>query len=295
MVSYMKKLFWACILLCYAAGPALLGEEEKLLLGLGEFTFSGVGQEEARVIETLLQAYLANRGTLVPAGVPFEQAETEFYAAGEDVESPPVVPAALPDYTLFFSITQNAESRILEMRIDNARTGETARYTGSYRSAGELALKAHAMVEAAFAAGGNQDSPEKPAALPAEALSERGIVGAWRGDRGIEIIRFFPRGRGIAFFSSGVQMELFWHIADTTLTVTQISPNNARYYYPAPYQVARRLAEEAEPMRWELSLYGGGLSLKGARFATEAREGEDGRVELEPAAPRETEWIRTVR
>jgi hypothetical protein len=278
----MKRALLTFCLICFAAGLPLAAEEEKLVLGVGEFTFAGLGQEEARVIEALLQSYLSNQGILIPA-----VASAEASADAEETE-----PLHLPDYSLSFSVSQEEDSRILEMLVINVRTGETARYTGSYRNAGELALKARIMVEAVFAPAGTQGALESPAEPGAEPLTEQGIVGAWRGMQGIEIIRFFPRGRGIAFFSSGAQMELVWRIEENTLTISQASANTERYYHPAPYQAARRLAAEAEPMRWELSLYGGGILLRGFRRATEARSTDNDGWELIPAVTRECEWTR---
>ncbi|MDR1909979.1 MAG: hypothetical protein LBQ35_08725 [Spirochaetaceae bacterium] len=266
---------------------------------MGEFTFPGLGQEEARIIEALLESYLSGRGTLVrSAAVPEEPQEEIPEETPDDVdETGGGVSAAPPetlDYSLSFVIREEEAGRVLEMQVENLRTGELARYTGVYRSTGELALRARGMMETAFAPARNQGAGEGPGFSPASSRvypTERGILGAWRGDRGIAMIRFFPQGRGMALFLSGVQMELSWRIEEGILLVDQVSPNHERYYHPAPYDEARRLVREAEPMHWELALFEGGSVLRGIRRAIGAHPGGDAEAGI--AGEQETEWTRS--
>jgi hypothetical protein len=137
-----------------------------------------------------------------------------------------------------------------------------------------------------------------PAAGPptgAARLTENGVIGTWRGDTGSELIRLRQRGRGVAFFSSGAQMDLIYTIEDNTLRVSQSSPNTERYYHPVPYAVARRLVTEAEPMRWELLLDEGGNILRGMKIATAVRYEGNTVLELLPGSARDAEWTRSSR
>jgi hypothetical protein len=108
----------------------------------------------------------------------------------------------------------------------------------------------------------------------------------------VELVRLQRGGAGIAILSSGAQMALEYTIEDNTLKVTQRSPNTERFYHPLPYGVAKQLAAQAEPMRWELLLYEGGTSLRGIKTATAVRYERDTIIELLPASAREAEWVK---
>jgi hypothetical protein len=127
------------------------------------------------------------------------------------------------------------------------------------------------------------------------ALNEGGVLGTWRGEPGIEMIRLLQTGRGIAIFSSGASMVLAWTINNNILTVRQISPNSERFYHPLPFVVAQRLAAEAAPMVWELRLYENGNILRGSKTSTGIRYEGNAVIELIPNEIRSTEWIKSPR
>jgi hypothetical protein len=107
------------------------------------------------------------------------------------------------------------------------------------------------------------------------------------------MIRLQRDGRGVAVFSSGVQMVLSYVIEHNILRVWQISPNSERFYYPLPYDTARELAAGAEPMAWELSLYSRGTVLGGIKIATGVQLEGNRVVKLLPGGDiREVEWTR---
>ena len=106
------------------------------------------------------------------------------------------------------------------------------------------------------------------------------------------MIRLRQGGLGVAFFSSGAQMNLSYTIENNTLKVKQNSPNMERFYYPLPYIIAQQLSIEAEPMRWEMLLYSGGTQLKGKKISTEARVEGETLVELRPGTASESIWVR---
>jgi hypothetical protein len=142
------------------------------------------------------------------------------------------------------------------------------------------------MLEAAFIL----PADGRPDPVPAENITESRIMGSWKGESGIEMIRLYRGGRGMAVFSSGAQMALSYAIEDNVLTVRQVSPNSERYYYPLPYETARALSAGAEPMIWELRLYGRGSVLRGFKTVTGFhRDGDE--TELVPEI-RAVEWTK---
>jgi hypothetical protein len=268
---------------------SLWGQSEKPLVMVNPFTIEGLGQEEARIIETLIHSYITVLGTEV---IPPAIAEAE--GNGEEETE---IPA---DYTFSGSVTLDGDNRILIMEVGNLRTGETSSYSSSSKTTGELALKARVLVESAFSGGtltGNPEGGGRTAIREArpEMLNERNITGTWRGDQGIELIRLQRGGRGTAIFSSGALMNLSYTIEGNTLKIWQNSPNTERYYYPAPYEVAELLTLYAEPMRWELLLYENGTILRGIKIASEARYEGTVVLELTDGSARSAEWVRSVR
>ncbi|GHU98977.1 hypothetical protein FACS189483_07680 [Spirochaetia bacterium] len=256
----------------------LWAQADKPVVIVSPFTIEGIGAEEARIIETLIQSYITALGDVVNYQI--------VLPAGQEAAG------SIPDYTFSGSITLDQDSRILMLEIGNTRTGETVSYTSTHRTTGELVLKARALVESAFSVEnsgstlGQRNTPEP------ELLTEQRIAGNWRGDTGIEMIRLLRGGRGIAFFSSGAQMNLLYVIEGNTLKIVQSSPNTERYYHPVPYGVATQLVTDAEPMRWELLLYDNGTALKGIKVATGVLYEGDRILELFPGSARDAEWIK---
>jgi hypothetical protein len=294
----MKRLFLIALVFLFSL-PAF-AQDEKPLVKVESFTFEGLGPEESRIIETLFQSYLNTLGTLV---YPMEIDGVEVLVRGGSVVSETEI---VPDFTFSGRVIFDQDVRHLRVTISNTHTGDVSSFSSTYRTTGELVLKARAFVESALSVGnfnlttlGTAASPPENAAnnaaetAKAEPLSERSVTGMWRGDLGIELVRLQRDGRGIAVFSSGAQMPLIYRIRDNTLFISQNSPNTERYYHPAPYAVARILAAASEPMRWEFLLYDNGATLRGIRIITAARYEGDRVLELTPNSAQETEWAKT--
>jgi len=223
-------------------------QEAKPLILLNDFSMLGISSEESLLIHDLVVSYLSELGELI-----------------NDNEGAATHP---PDYSINAAIYQEQDGYIFLVKITNVRTGETHSASSAHKSTGELALKARSVLETAFA---ETVEPEKLAQFSPELISESRITGTWKGEAGVAMINLQRGGRGVAFFSSGAQMVLSYVIAGNTLKIRQESPNSERFYYPLPLYAARHLAEGAEPMVWELSLYQRGTVLSGIRQATAVR------------------------
>jgi hypothetical protein len=285
----MKQGVLFLLILAFFRAP-LAAQEDRPVIQFIPLSMQGLGPEEARIIESLIESYIAAQGVLVVASggadfSSFRPSPASDVFPGENAARP-------PDYTLSGSISLERDSRILMLEIGKPAAGELTYYTSAHRSTSELVLKIRSLIGSAFAPGPNTEQPrtEEP-----EILTESRVVGTWQGDTGIAMIRLRRGGRGTAFFSSGVQMELSYRIDQNTLKVTQISPNTERYYHPVPYGVAKQLVFEAEPMRWELLLHDQGKVLKGIKIATAVRYEEDRVLETLPQTARDAEWTRSSR
>jgi hypothetical protein len=254
-----------CVFPCLAGG-----QEYKPLIEFVPLAFQGIETEEARIIESLIRSYLADRGGVITGGGP---AARDF----------------VPDYSISGRVSLERDGWVFVLTIAKSASGERIDYTSVHKTTGELVLRAKSLVETAFSEGVETAFPVENRAEP---LTERGILGTWWGDPGIEMIHLYRNGRGTAILSSGALMRLEYVIEDDVLKVIQSSPNMERFYHPLPYKVARQLAAEAEPMRWELLLFNGGTLLRGIKIATEVRYREEAILELLPGSARDAEWTR---
>jgi hypothetical protein len=278
-----QKRIALSLLLCILTG-VLGAQENKPVIQLNPFFIEGIGQEESRLIEALVKDYLSDIGEVISLlnSQPKNYSQTP---PSDNAQGKP------PDYTISGNIRLEQEGPVFLLEISNTRTGERFSFTSVYKSTGELALKARSVLESAFSAGSLETTQK--AVLKAEPLSENRIVGAWKGEAGIEMIRLQRGGRGVAVFSSGAQMVLSYIIENNILKITQISPNSERFYYPLPQETARQLAAGAEPMTWELSLYQQGTVLAGVRLASAVRMEGSQVAELLPGGDvREVTWTK---
>ena len=282
----MKRKPWTLVLFTVVFLPFLEAQENKPVIKLNPLFIDGIGIEESRLIESLIQSYLSDIGEVINyfdaalAPDPFENADDALNSW-----------TRIPDYTVTGTIHLERDSRIFLLELLNTRTGKTYSFTSIYKTTGELVLKARSILETAFAAGG-LESGRSSEALPGP-VHESQIVGTWRGEPGIEMIRLQRGGRGVAVFSSGAQMVLSYTIENNILRVWQVSPNSEWFYYPLPYETARALTAGAEPMIWELSLYSGGTVLGGVKIATGVQLEGNQVLKLLPGGDiRKVEWTR---
>jgi hypothetical protein len=269
--------------------PLFIGaEENKPVIGFMPFTIEGIGVEEARIIESLIYSYITGLGEVIQS---FDTSVMMIPASNADAAYTTTAGMTrFPDYTLSGSINSDQDSLILAFEIRKTSTGQKVNYTSVQKTTGELVLNIKSLIEAAFSEGTEQAVPRE--AVP-ELLTESGIVGTWRGDAGVELVRLQRDGAGMAILSSGAQMALEYTIENNTLKVSQRSPNTERFYHPLPYGVAKQLVPRAEPMKWEFSLYERGTVLRGIKTATAVRYEQDTIIELLPASTREAEWLKS--
>jgi hypothetical protein len=265
----------------YFTGISYLGAQAlKPVVRIMPFSSQGIGEDEARTIEALIQSYLFDLGENF---IDFEV---------------PGVPQALmperePDFIISGNLILEGENRVLTITLANTRNGQTLQFSSTHRTTSELALKTRSLVQMAMnssrpaGTGEPDEAPETP-----EPLSESRIAGSWRGDTGIEMVRLQAGGTGLLVFSSGARMNVSYRIQGNTLYVAQNSPNTERYYHPVPYGIARQLVELAEPMSWEFSLFGGGGVLRGKKIATAVEYTGDTIIDLFYGNARDAEWTK---
>jgi hypothetical protein len=275
-----KRLF---VVIFSGACIFCLSAQDRPLIKISPFSIAGIGADEGLLLESLIHSYLADIGDVIR----HFPAETETFTE-DQAESW----TKIPNYTVSGSVYLENDIRVLSLDVGDMAAGTVNSYSYSYKSAGELALKTRSMMENAFP---REKTPEKRQNVPVpENMNENRVMGTWRGEAGIEMIRLHRGGRGTAIFSSGAQMALAYSIENNTLKIRQVSPNSDRYYYPLPLESAQKLTGGAEPMTWELRLYERASVLRGLKSFTGIRT-VNGGTELVQGETLETEWIRTSR
>jgi hypothetical protein len=265
---------------------ALVGAQEtKPVIRFMPLIADGIAYEEVRLIETLIQSYLSDFGEVVNFFIPSEDISPNFLDDFGFLTQ-------VPNYILSGSVYLEQDNRIFTLEISTIETGETASYISIHRNTSDLILRARSLVETAFSSG---YVPAAEKGMMPERLTEGGITGIWRGDPGIEMVRLQRNGLGVAIFSSGVRMDLVYVIEDNTLKIKQTSPNIERFYHPLPFEVAKLLRAEAEPMTWELMLYGNGTTMRGIKRTTGARYEGLTVPEFLPGILQEVVWTKSAR
>jgi hypothetical protein len=106
-------------------------------------------------------------------------------------------------------------------------------------------------------------APERAHERPSLAM----LAATWRGDKGLETIRLYPNGTGIAFLSGGGTMRVRLSIEGRAIEVWQDQQNDPAMYRSPNwgFDTAQTIAKEARPMRWFFFLSEDGLALFGRK------------------------------
>jgi hypothetical protein len=271
----VKKFGAAVLFLLFV--PFLILPQEKPRFRLYPLVVEGVGGEEAKNIEALFFSYLGDIGFIV------SQEEPGPETGGDGLSFPQT-----PLYTMTGRLRQNEYSRFLDLDITDEHSGERYSFSYSFKNSNELILKAHAALSRAFSA-----DHKALESIVRERIRAEQVWGTWKSGGSIQVIRLEQNGTGMILFSSGAVMRLRHTIEDDTLVVVQDSPNNERFYHPLPRNIARELAEKAEPMRWELLLSDRGMTLRGIVVFTEAVYDGNTLTGVNPGRTDAVEWQRS--
>jgi hypothetical protein len=283
----MKRMILSFFLVsafCFARSGA---DEFAPVIEFMPFVIEGLGPEEARFISALIQSYATSIGEASRRYDPSAEA-----TQAPDASAPAKGTSRKPDFILSGSVTVDQNSRILAFQVAKTETGEVIHHTSAHKTTTDLTLKIRSLVEAVFSAGINRAFAGD---LPPEFMTEGKILGIWRGDSGVEIVRLRRGGTGIAILSSGAQMNLTHRIEGNALRIFQASANTERFYHPLPLNIARTLSAHAEPWQYELFLYEDGAALRGTKTFTDVVYEDERVLELRPGAVRAAEWTKASR
>jgi hypothetical protein len=282
MFRMRKIIVFAAFML--ALPLCVTAQDGKSVFKIQPLEAPGTSGEEARLLETIIYSYFSDFSgkhdfTVLPPD-------------GDNANDTDSIGRA-PDYIVNCSLYTENDAHVFELTVSDADYREISRQTAKYKTTKDIALNMRNIVDAAFewgrGAGGESETPD------AELLSDEKILGLWRGDMGIKLVRILPDGRAFAFFASGVNMMLSYRIENNVLYLSQVSPNNENFYYPLPLPIAKVLVKEAEPMRWEFMLYESGNLLKGNRIETTVDFEDYEKIILRNNRVQKSEWNKLLR
>jgi hypothetical protein len=251
-------------------------QNDKAVVKIEPLVATGASPEEKQLLETLIYSYLSDNRSFVVF-------DADEYADGD---------ARRPDYVLKSSLYPEKDSRVFELVVSDASFNEVYKKTAKYKTMKDIALNLHSIVNTAFEFYNSESLSDVP---DAELIGSDKILGLWRGDSGIELVRILPDGKAFAFFSSGVNMMLSYRIDNNNLVIKQVSPNHERFYYPLPLPIAKKMAANAEPMQWEFLLYENGSLLKGQRIETSVKFEDYENITIIHKTARPSEWYKLPR
>lgn len=122
------------------------------------------------------------------------------------------------------------------------------------------------------------------------------VAGTWRGDRGLETVRLFPNGTGMAVLSGGGTMRLRVSLDGSMVIVTQDQVNDpAMYRSPGiNFDIASKIASLARPMKWLFRLSPDEQALTGLKESVLV-SGSSTSLTVDNDYVREASWTRISR
>lgn len=272
-------------------------QDSRPVVALLPFESVDTSAAEKKTVENLVQSYVSELGDfrlVTQADREKALSEQEFAAAVNDPSQNRASDAnslLTAHFLLSGSIGTLGDERVLTLEAVKVKTGEKKSVSSIYKSMSDLALGVRSLVLRVFERNDAASNSQKTASV----VKEENLVGTWRGDRGIELVRIFRGGKAFAVFTSGAQMELSYRIDGSEIRFTQTSRNVARFYHPVPYAVALDLVKIARPMEWDFRLAEDGSSLKGTKTATAVAYEGSKIKEIIKEAKRDAEWTKSDR
>ncbi len=303
------------LLLASAALSAAFGQTRQAVVRISPFSGTGVGSSEASMLERLVSSYVSElKAFKVIDDKGQELALLEAEAALAQGLSASVSTPLTADFVIEGSIGKIGDVFAFTLDVTKVSSGEKISASDTAPSISDIVLRARALTRSLFGQGSAPESAMAPADVPSApdaAVAAPGdgaaavatktpmpadLIGTWRGDKGLETVRIFPNGTGLAVLSGGGTLKLRITIADDSVQVAQDQPNDAAMYRAASmsYDMAKRIAAEARPMRWLFALSSDGATLFGKKESVSI-SGIGASIEIDNGYVRDASWVRISR
>jgi hypothetical protein len=273
---------------------------------MSPLTASGIGESEASMLERLIVSYIAElrQFRIIDAkGQDLALSETES-ALSLGVTSLAALPLAA-DYIVTGALGKIGEVFIITLENTKVASGEKISVSDTALTISDIVLRSKDLTLSLFgrtpAAKPVQGSVtvQSPASI-SEPVREKPLmselVGTWRGDKGLETVRIFQNGTGLAVLSGGGTLKLRISIDTDTIIVMQDQANTPSMFRTGTVtlEMARKLTEEARPMRWVFKLSENGQHLWGSK-ETVSISGSGAAMQIDNTYVRDASWAKLAR
>ena len=292
----MKRIIFTCYVFIFSA-LSLFAQKISPVLAVLPFYAPADLQNEGLQIENLVQSHITDMDLFRLIATEDRNkvlSEWEFLVNDNltDVSATQKLGTLLSaDYLLQGTLGKLGSSYLLTLEVIKVKTSEKVSFTSIEPSVDLLSTNLKNLLAKTFIQQ-SDDSKNINKDMQISSITEGNIIGTWRGDKGIEIIRLYPDGHGQAIFTSGARMDLTYTIDQGVLLVYQNSPNTERYYHPLPYRVAHQLVSLAQPMKWIFTSLVSNTMLQGKKLSTAVRYNGEQLIEVIHGTEREAEWVR---
>lgn len=268
---------------------------------ISPFTGSGIPASELATLERLVASHVAELRlfrVIDDTGRELALGETEL-ALSLGYQSNALMPLAA-DFILSGHLGRIGDLFVLTLENTRVSSGEKISVSDTGFSINDVVLRTRSLTRNLFGKAddgaasqsgtvvqaSSEGSFQPSTANPAGASSSEGpdltalpgsnhlpdpslalTAGTWRGDRGLETVRLFPNGTGMAVLSGGGTMRLRVSMDGAFVVITQDQANDAAMYRSPniTFDVATRIARLARPMKWIFRLTTDGQILEGIK------------------------------
>jgi len=310
----MRKRILA-LLMASAALASAFGQTRQAVVRIAPFSGTGVGPSEASMLERLVSSYVSELKTfkvIDDRGQETALVETEA-ALAQGVSAAVSLPLTA-DFVVYGAVGKLGDVFAFTLDVTKVSSGEKLSVSDTAPSISDIVLRARSLTRSLFgqgvasegtAAQETEASADETAivasAETAPAVATRtprpdDLIGTWRGDKGLETVRIFPNGTGLAILSGGGTLKLRVTIADEAVHIAQDQPNDVAMYKAGamPFDMAKRIAAEARPMRWLFALSSDGATLFGKKESVSI-SGVGSSIEIDNGYVRDASWVRISR
>jgi hypothetical protein len=289
-------------------GIGLSAQNSSKVVKIDKILGSAMSENEFSILEDMIASYVIEMKTFkVIDSRGTERALQELenaLSSNTDTGNRTVQPLSA-DYILSGKIGKIGEVYVFTLENTKVNTGEKMTVTENCASVNDIVLKARSLTLRLFdreAPASEKIQPENPGrdAESASASQVRAvldismIVGSWKGDKGLETVRIFRDGKGIATLSGGSTLKIASGVENGRFVIKQDQPNSPTLYSSPniSYQMARQIAEKARPMSWVFALSPDQKTLSGTKESVGVQVDSGGKIFVDNTYTREAEWTR---
>jgi hypothetical protein len=297
----MPRIIRNLVLFMMVTALSVSAQSRQGIVRISPFTGSGIPASELATLERLVASHVAELRlfrVIDDAGRELALGETEI-ALSLGYQSNTSMPLAA-DIILSGHLGRIGDLYVFTLENTRVSSGEKISVSDTGFSINDVVLRTRSLTRNLFGraeetassqpGGSTQASSHgtlpSPEARPAEPVTSDNpamvalpdnnyiltpslaqIAGTWRGDRGLETVRLFPNGTGMAVLSGGGSMRLRISLEADAVVVSQDQANDAAMYRSPniSFDIATRIASLARPMKWRFRLSTNGQTLEGVK------------------------------